>query len=53
MAVAGRGKDEIAKAFERRLENDLEAEFTEACRQVERIALNRVRGIFTEGQGNG
>ena len=53
MAVAGRGKDEIAKAFERRLENDLEAEFTEACRQVERIALIRVRGIFGEGQGNG
>ena len=53
MAVAGHGKDEIAGAFERRLENGLEAEFNEACRQVERIALNRVRGIFAKGQCNG
>ena len=52
-AVAGSGKDEIAAVFERRLGNERDAEFEEACRQVERIALNRVRAIYNERQQRG
>ena len=43
LAVKGRTKDEILAAFERRLQNDLEAEFAEALAQVERIALLRLK----------
>lgn len=43
MAIKGRGKDEILAAFETRLANDAEAEHAEALRQIERIALLRLR----------
>lgn len=46
MAVKGRNKDEILEAFERRVENDLETEFTTACSQVERIALLRLKDLL-------
>jgi len=45
MAVKGRDKAEILAAFERRLENDAEAEFAEALSQVERIALLRLEDL--------
>jgi chitin deacetylase len=43
IAVRDHDKASIHAAFVRRLENDREAEFAEACRQVERIALWRLR----------
>ncbi len=43
MAVKGRSKGEILAAFERRLENEGEAEFATALAEVERIALLRLR----------
>lgn len=46
MAVKGRGKTEILAAFERRLENDAEAEFAEALAQIERIALLRLKDLL-------
>ncbi|MBP2234469.1 urate oxidase [Sinorhizobium kostiense] len=46
MAVKGRSKDEILAAFESRIENDRHAEFETACRQVERIALLRLRDML-------
>ena len=36
-------KQGILNAFTRRVENDTETEFTEACKQVERIALLRLK----------
>ncbi len=48
MAVPGFGKHEILEAFERRIENSRDHEFNEACSQVEKIALNRVKGILSE-----
>ena len=42
IAVKGLGKGDILAAFERRIEHDAEAEFAEACRQVERIAALRL-----------
>merc|ERR1711969_208636 len=41
-AVRDHDKPGILAAFERRLENDTETEFREACRQVERIARLRL-----------
>ncbi|WP_322097160.1 2-oxo-4-hydroxy-4-carboxy-5-ureidoimidazoline decarboxylase [Pelagibius sp. Alg239-R121] len=46
MAVKGRSKDEILQAFESRVENDLETEFTTACAQVEQIALLRLKDML-------
>lgn len=43
MAIKGRHQDEILAAFETRLANDAEAEHAEALRQIERIALLRLR----------
>ncbi|MCB2053745.1 MAG: 2-oxo-4-hydroxy-4-carboxy-5-ureidoimidazoline decarboxylase [Geminicoccaceae bacterium] len=46
IAVKGRTKDEILRAFETRVENDRDTEFATACRQVERIALLRLEGML-------
>ncbi len=46
IAVRGLSKDDILQAFERRIENDIAAELSEACRQVERIALLRLQEIL-------
>lgn len=42
VAVKGMDKDDILAAFDRRVGNDADAEFDEACRQVERIARIRL-----------
>ena len=46
IAVKGRTKDEILAAFETRIRNDRAAEFATACREVERIALLRLRDLL-------
>ncbi|GKY89430.1 allantoinase PuuE [Sinisalibacter aestuarii] len=46
IAVRDHDKAGILKAFRRRLENDSETEVAEACRQVERIALIRLKEIL-------
>ncbi len=46
IAVRDHDKAGILHAFERRLDNDSEAEFAEACRQVERIARLRLAEIL-------
>ncbi len=46
LAVRDHDKEAILAAFRRRVENDPDAEFAEACRQVERIALLRLKGMF-------
>jgi OHCU decarboxylase len=46
IAVKGLTKDQILAAFETRIGNDREAEFATACRQVERIALLRLRDML-------
>ncbi len=46
IAVRDHDKAGILHAFERRLEHDSEAEFAEACRQVERIAALRLAAIL-------
>ncbi len=43
IAVRDNTKATILDAFQRRLANDRETEFAEACRQVERIALLRLK----------
>ncbi len=43
IAVRGRGKDDILKAFETRLASDHATELTAALREIETIALLRVR----------
>jgi OHCU decarboxylase len=43
MAVKGATKEAILEAFERRLANALDAEFDEALKQIERIAMLRLR----------
>ncbi len=48
LAVKGRSKDEILAAFENRIGNDRETEFVTACRQVERIALLRLRDTLPD-----
>ncbi len=47
--IAARDHDKagILAAFRRRIENDRETEFAEACRQVERIAFFRVRDMLS------
>lgn len=49
MAVKGRGPAEIMAAFERRLGHEPAAERQEALRQIERIALLRVRDRLGSG----
>jgi OHCU decarboxylase len=46
IAVRDNTKASIMEAFRRRLENDRDAEFAEACRQVERIAELRLQEKF-------
>ncbi len=46
IAVKGLNKTDILSAFERRIAHDRDTEFAEACRQVERIALIRVKALF-------
>jgi OHCU decarboxylase len=48
IAVRDNTKAMILSAFERRLEHARDAEFTEACRQVERIAELRIRAFMTD-----
>ena len=43
IAVKGMSKTDILQAFHMRVEHDPDTEFTEACRQVEKIALLRLR----------
>ena len=46
MAVKGRARREILRAFEERVDNDAETEFATALLQVERIALLRVETML-------
>jgi chitin deacetylase len=46
IAVRDHTKKSILSAFQRRLDNDGETEFAEACRQVERIAELRLKAIL-------
>lgn len=46
IAVKDHDKAGILRAFERRIANDTETEFSEACRQVERIAAIRLEAIL-------
>ena len=48
IAVKGLSKTDILKAFRKRIENDPAMEFETACRQVERIALLRLRDMLPE-----
>ena len=51
LAVAGRGRQEILANFRSRLENDGEAEFQEALRQIDRIARLRLEAIASSAAG--
>ncbi|MEM6888595.1 MAG: allantoinase PuuE [Pseudomonadota bacterium] len=46
IAVKDHDKAGILRAFERRLTNDTDAEFAEACQQVERIAALRLEALL-------
>ena len=46
IAVRDHDKAGILKTFKRRLDNDRETEFAEACRQVERIARLRLEAML-------
>ncbi|MGJ8545681.1 MAG: allantoinase PuuE [Sulfitobacter sp.] len=46
IAVKDHDKPGILRAFERRIANDTETEFDEACRQVERIAERRLEDLL-------
>jgi chitin deacetylase len=46
IAVRENTKDTILEAFLRRIDQDTGAEFAEACAQVERIALHRLKAIL-------
>jgi OHCU decarboxylase len=46
IAVKGLGKDQILQAFETRIDNDRDTEFLTACKQVERIALLRLKDML-------
>ncbi len=48
IAVKGLSKAEILAAFESRIANDRAAEFAAACRQVERIALLRLKDMLPQ-----
>lgn len=53
IAVKGLTKDDILAAFETRINNDRNAEFETASRQVERIALLRLTSMLPEGNIHG
>ncbi len=46
IAVKDHDKPGILRAFERRVDNDTQTEFDEACRQVERIARLRLEALL-------
>ncbi len=46
IAVRDHDRASILAAFEKRLENSRDAEFKEACRQVERIAELRLQALL-------
>ena len=46
IAVRDHDKSSILAAFERRIDNDRDTEFDEACRQVERIAEFRLKDLL-------
>jgi OHCU decarboxylase len=46
IAVKGKTKEEILAAFESRIGNDRRVEFDTACKQVERIALLRLKDVL-------
>jgi len=46
IAVRDHDKAGILAAFRRRIAQDRTAEFAEACRQVERIALHRLKALL-------
>ncbi|MEO1111361.1 MAG: allantoinase PuuE [Pseudomonadota bacterium] len=46
IAVRDHDKASILASFGRRIDNDGETEFAEACRQVERIARHRLQDLF-------
>ncbi len=46
IAVKGLNKDQILAAFNERINNDSETEFETACKQVEKIALLRLKDIL-------
>lgn len=46
IAVRDHDKPSILQAFQSRIDNDRDAEFAEACRQVERIAYHRLKDMF-------
>lgn len=46
IAVKGLTKDDILAAFEKRIHNSREDEFSTACGQVERIALLRLQSLL-------
>ncbi|OIQ31405.1 MAG: OHCU decarboxylase [Alphaproteobacteria bacterium MedPE-SWcel] len=46
IAVRDHDKASILAAFQRRIENDRDTEFSEACHQVERIAQIRLAGLL-------
>lgn len=46
MAVKGQGKDSILRAFEQRIANDPSVEFETALREIEQIALLRLKDRF-------
>ena len=48
MAVKGRTRAEILDAFERRIENEPQAEFATALAEIERIALLRLEDLVPE-----
>lgn len=50
IAVKGLNKADILAAFTRRINHDRDTEFAEACQQVERIALLRVKELFQMGK---
>ena len=45
-AVKGFGKADILKSFETRIHNDAATELETACREVEKIALNRLKDML-------
>ncbi len=51
IAVKGLNKDDIVRAFEERIENDADREFSTATAQVEKIALLRLTALLPEGAG--
>ena len=53
MAVKGRPRAEIIQAFETRVENDADTEFSTALAQVERIAHLRLEQMFKEDGHHG